>query len=109
MATLTGFLQDNEGSYIEKDAEAVLDYTIDWSPWLPSGDTIVTSNFTVEALAGDTDALAKVTQSNNNTLAIVKISNGTAGKIYRVYNQITTVAGLTDRRYFRIKVKNRTV
>jgi hypothetical protein len=109
MATLTGFLQDNEGTYIEKDVEAVLDYTIDWSPWLPSGDVIATSNFAVEEIAGDTDALDIESQSNNNTLAIVKLSNGSLGKIYRVYNQITTVAGLTDRRYFRIKVKNRTV
>jgi hypothetical protein len=109
MATLTGFLQDNEGSYIEKDVEAVLEYTIDWSQWLPTGDIIVTSNFTVETIAGDTDALAKVTQSNNNTLAIVKLNNGSSGKIYKVFNQITTVAGLTDRRYFRVKVKSRTV
>jgi hypothetical protein len=109
MATLTGFLQDNEGSYIEKDSEAVLDYTVDWSDWLPAGDVIATSNFTIETFAGDTDALAKVTQSNNSTLAIVKISNGSLGKIYKIQNQITTQAGLTDRRYFRIKVKNRTV
>ena len=47
MATITGFYKDNEGTLIDKDPEAALDYLISWSDWLPSGDTISTSSWSV--------------------------------------------------------------
>lgn len=109
MATLTGFLKDNDGVYINKDEDAVLTYSLDWSDWLPSGSTITANSFTVETLAGDTDALTKVSQSNTNTVTTVKLSGGTAGKIYKVYNTITITGSLIERRYFRIKVQARSL
>ena len=89
MATLTGFLKDNEGLYIMKDEDAVLTYSLDWSDWLPTGTVITSNSFTVETLAGDTDALVKSSQSNTDTVTTIKISGGTSGKIYKVYNTIT--------------------
>lgn len=109
MATLTGFLKDNDGVYINKDEDAVLTYSLDWSDWLPSGSTITANSFTVETLAGDTDALTKVAQSNTDTVTTVKLSGGTAGKIYKVYNTITITGSLIERRYFRIKVQARSL
>lgn len=109
MATLTGYLQDNEGSFIEKDTEAILDYTMDWGQWLPTGESIVTSTWQIETLAGDTDPLISTTTSATSTRAIITMRDGTAGKIYKVYNTITTTTGLKDRRYFRIKVRARTL
>lgn len=109
MATLTGFLQDNEGSYIDKDTEAILDYTVDWINWLPTGETISASSWSVEAITGDLDPLTSTGPTFTSTKAIVTLRNGTAGKIYKVYNQITTNSGKVDRRYFRVKVKTRTV
>lgn len=109
MATLTGFLKDNEGIYIPKDTEAILTYTLDYADWLQNGETITANNFTVETIAGDTDPLIRVAQSNTSTSATVKVSGGTAGKIYKIYNQITTSGSLTERRYFRIKVETRSL
>jgi hypothetical protein len=109
MATLTGYLQDNEGTFIEKDTAAVLDYTMDWGQWLPTGEVITASTWTVETITGDTSPLALTTTSFTSTRAIIKLQNGTAGKIYKIYNTITTTTGLRDRRYFRIKVKTRTL
>ena len=43
MATLTGFKQDRAGLYIEKDPFSLLDYTLDWTNWMPTGDTILSS------------------------------------------------------------------
>ena len=53
MATTTGFYKDNEGTVIDKDTEAALDYLISWSQWLPSGDTISTSSWSIESISGD--------------------------------------------------------
>ena len=109
MATITGFLRDNDGVYIPKDTEAILTYTLDWTDWLTNGETISSSIYTVETISGDADPLTKVSQSNSTTATTVKISGGTQGKIYRVYNTIITSGGLTERRYFRIKVETRSL
>jgi hypothetical protein len=109
MATLTGFLKDNEGLYIMKDEDAVLTYSLDWSDWLPTGTVITSNSFTVETLAGDTDALVKSSQSNTDTVATIKVSGGTSGKIYKVYNTITITGSLIERRYFRVKVTARSL
>jgi hypothetical protein len=109
MATITGFYKDNEGTLIDKDPESALDYLISWSEWLPSGDTISTSSWSIEAITGDTDALVTTSNTRSDTATTVKISGGTSGNIYKVYNTITTSGGITDRRYFRVKVKARSI
>lgn len=109
MATLTGFLRDNEGIYIPKDTDAILTYSLDWTDWLQNGETISSNSFTVETITGDADPLTRVSQSNTSYKTTAKISGGTAGKIYKVYNTITTTGGLTERRYFRIKVETRSL
>ena len=109
MATLTGFLRDNDGVYIVKDTEAILTYSIDWSDWLTNGETISSNSFTVETISGDADPLIKVSQSNTTTVCTVKVSGGTSGKLYKIFNQITTSGSLTERRHFRIKVETRSL
>jgi hypothetical protein len=109
MATTTGFYKDNEGTLIDKDSEAALDYLISWSQWLPGGDEISTSNWSVETITGDTDALVSTDTGSTTTTTTITLSGGTQGNIYKVYNTITTTGGLTDRRYFRVKVKARSM
>lgn len=109
MATITGFVKDNEGVYIPKDTDAILTYSLDWTDWLTNGETLSSSLFTVETLSGDSDPLTKVSQSSTDYVATVKISGGTSGKIYKVYNTVTTSGGLTERRYFRIRVETRSL
>lgn len=109
MATITGFLADNEGTYIDKDSLASLVYTMDWSQWLPAGQTIVTSTWVLESISGDTTPLVNEAYNNSTTTALIEISGGTIGKVYKVYNKITTTSGYDDRRYFRIKVKARSI
>ena len=109
MATLTGFLQDNDGAYIDKDPSAILSYTLDWSEWLPTSTTISTSTWTISTISGDASPVTSVTTTNSGTTTIIKLSGGTAGKVYTITNTITTSGSLIDRRNFRIKVKNRSV
>lgn len=108
MATLTGYKRDNAGVYIDKDPEAVLDYTLDWVEYLPSGGELSTATWSIDSISGDTDPLTIDTSavvSVSKTTAV--ISGGTAGNIYTVRCLVTTTDDTTDRRSFRISVKNR--
>lgn len=109
MATTTGFYRDNTGYVIDKDPEARLDYQLDWSEWLSSGDTIASSTWTAETISGDTDPLNITSDTNSTTTTTVTLNGGTAGNIYRLYNQITTDGGLIERRFFRLKLTDRSV
>jgi len=109
MATITGFYKDNEGSVIDKDPEATLSYQIDWSDWLPSGDEISSSSWTVETITDDEDNLTTTGNTNTTTNSTVTLSGGTSGNIYKVYNTIVTLNSLTERRFFRVKIKDRTL
>lgn len=109
MATLTGFYKDNEGQLIDKDPEAILSYQITWSEWLPSGDTIASSSWEVETISGDTDNITITGNSFTDSVTTVTINGGTSGNIYKLYNTVNTNNSLTDRRYFRVKVKARTL
>ena len=87
-------------SFYQKDPDAVLDYTIDWSSWL-GDDTISASSWTVPS------GLTKDSDSNTTTAATVWLSGGTEGVIYTVTNQITTAGGRTDERSIKILVVER--
>lgn len=99
----TTFKIDTDGFYfIPKDPDAVLDYTMDWSEWLETGDTITgTPTWTVPT------GLTKASQSNTTTAATAWISGGVAGMNYLVACKIVTAGGRTDERSFRVKCVNR--
>ena len=109
MTTQTGFRQDNLGSYIDKDPGAVLTYSIDWSDWMPTNDTIANSVMTVSTITGDPTPLIVTSQGfvANTSVAFAHLDNGSAGNVYTVTNTITTTDGSVDVRRFRIKVANR--
>ena len=77
-----------------KDPDAVLDYGIDWEPWL-AGLTIVTSTWAIDN-APDA-SLVIDSDSNNTTVASVVLSGGTIGQQYQVRNRITTAQWTDDR------------
>lgn len=108
--TITGFQRDNQGSYIDKDPEAQLVYTLDWTEWLPTGDTIATVDHTLQVRANDPEPLVRESQGiSTGVKTYVELSGGQVGKTYTVTALINTTDGLIDRRYFRIKVVNRSV
>lgn len=84
-----------------KDPDAILDYVIDWGPWL-NGDEINTSNWTLDS--GITNS-ADDTPSTSTTR--IFISGGTAGVNYTATNRITTIGGRTDDRSFEVRVRQR--
>lgn len=105
MATArSGFEQTIQGLTIQKDTEAQLIYTFDWVDWLPVGDSIATSLYTITARANDPDPLVIHSQGKDGTKTYVELKEGQEGKVYTVTCKITTTNGLVDRRNFRVKV-----
>jgi hypothetical protein len=101
MPNLTGFQEDRVGAYIEKDPYAVLDYSLDWTNWMPSGDTITSISVTADS------GITIDSSTNTDYIATAYISGGTAGTIYNIEFKIVTTNGLQDSRNFRIKVIER--
>ena len=104
MAIRSGYVQTLQGLTIEKDTEAKLIYTFDWSEWLPTGDGLSQVLYTITARANDPDPLAIVTQGIDTQTTYVELRDGQEGKTYIVTCKITTTNGLIDRRNFRVKV-----
>jgi hypothetical protein len=104
----TGYKRDLTGSYIAKDPGATLDYNIDWSDWLPTGDSISTSTWTQESVHTGGNLTLGGSSVGNNVTSVL-ISSGQEGEIYTVKNTITTNENLIDVRRFRIRVEKRYV
>jgi hypothetical protein len=109
MANLTGFKRDNQGAFIEKHPNANIQYGVDFTDYLNSGDAVATASVTLETISGDPSPLAFPTNEATDvgiTGAVVQIrlSAGTSGNVYNVDVQITTSNGDTDARRFRIVV-----
>ena len=107
MAVRSGFEQTIQGLTIKKDTEARLIYTFEWADWLPTGDSISSSLYTITARANDPDPLAIHSQGNSGTKTYVELKEGQEGKVYTVTCKVTTTNGLIDRRNFRVKVEAR--
>jgi|TARA_A100001391_G_C4849946_1_gene219432 hypothetical protein len=101
MATLTGFKTDRVGAYIEKDPFAVLDYSLDFTDWMPAGDTINTISVSADS------GITVDSTSKTDYVATATLSGGTAGTIYNIEYRITTTNALQDSRNIRIKVLER--
>lgn len=108
MTTKTGYKQDYKGSYIPKDPDSQLIYSIDWATeWLPTGDSLASASYTVETIDGDSSPLTKESSGIQGGISYVELSGGTAGEIYTVTCTITTTDSNTDVRRFRVKVEDR--
>lgn len=105
-ANRTGFVTTNTTVFIDKDPEARLVYTFDWSDWLES-DLIVSVDYTAAARRNDPDPIQIVSQGIQGSLTFVELQGGQLKKSYIISAVITTANGLIDRREFRVNVVNR--
>lgn len=87
---------------LTKGPSDILVYTIDWSDWLNSGDSIATSTWSL------TSGVTKVTDTSTASTTVIKVSGGTNGTSYTLTNTVTTtVSGETRIETFVLKVKTR--
>lgn len=91
----------------QKDPQAVLDYTFDWSAWLAAGETITAATVTIADTAGGTSALVKDSQSFTGTTVTAWLSAGAVDHVYSAVCHVTTSAARQDDRTIYIAVVNR--
>ena len=92
-----------ESSRIAHDPQAKLDYAVDWSAWLQSGETISASTWSVPAGISE----ATPAPSETDGVATIWLTGGTAGQLYTVTNHITTSMGREDDRSLFLRVIER--
>jgi len=96
----TSFVVNADGwPVIDKDPDAVLEYTLDWTDWLADvSDTITSASVTV-------NGVTKASDSNTTVKVTAWISGGTVGQMPSATYLIVTAGGRTDERtiYFNIR------
>ena len=83
-----------------KDPDSTVDFAVNWSNWLDV-DTIATSVWLTP------DGITKDTDTNSTTLTTIWLSGGVLGKLYTITNRITTAAGRTADKSFKVKMVNK--
>lgn len=87
-----------------------LDYSCDWTSELEAGspsDSIATSAWRIAPEEGSPPTPTLSDLAHADTLASVKLADGTAGAVYRLTNSITTAQGLTLERSITIRCETR--
>lgn len=94
----------NEMNIVEKyqPIGAILDYSFDWATWLVTGDTVVTSTWTISPVT----PLTKVSEPFTTTVSTVWVSsiNCVAGQSFTLKNTITTALGRTETHTFVLNI-----
>ena len=94
------------GKFIKQPAE-LLDYDIDLSKWLTSGDAPSTATVAITCLTLASDAaLLNPTKTVSSTGVKVWLSVGTNGYDYKVEVNTTTTGGRVTQDEFIVKVRN---
>jgi hypothetical protein len=101
MRTVRATWEKAESARFPKDPDATLDYSIEWEQWLPPGDELATSAWSVP------NGLTVVGEQLGWTLATVVVSGGVSGETYEVVNRVTTALGKQDDRSIRLTIKQR--
>ena len=96
---LDTFIPQSDGiPQILKANDAILDYVMNWTDWLSTGETITAHTVTVGT------GLTKQSDSQTASAVTVWLTGGTKGVSYLVTIEIVTSQGRTDSRSFRVRV-----
>lgn len=85
-----------------KDPNATLDYSVDWSEWLATGESLTCSVWTRSATT-----LVEENTALTTSVATIWLSGGTVDATYTIANKIGTSGGRIDERTVSIKVLQR--
>ena len=97
-----------------KDKDETLDYSVDWSRALETGETIQSASWLIVDAEGDkvsfgpgntVNGLRNTAQTNTSTVSTVILSLGTDNKEYKLYSSITTTEGRVKERAVKIRIR----
>lgn len=89
-----------------KDPDEVLDYTLDWSVYLPDGDTVQTASWTIPAGISESTEDGHE-HSVNGKFTTVWLAGGTEPEDYLITCRIVSAQGRQVERTFEIAVRSR--
>jgi hypothetical protein len=92
-------------SFLLKDPDAVLDYSVDWGSEYLLGDIIAESEWSV--IPDEIDGVSIVGSDFDATTSTVKAAGGLPGRIYRLLNEVVLDTGRIDRRAIVLRVEQR--
>lgn len=91
------------------DPNEIQAYSVDWSRFLDTGDTIASVvwlvNGTITGSYEQTDNLMIVQPTNTTTVATVRITGGTVGIRYKIGCRVTTTEGLVYERSIYLSIR----
>lgn len=97
-----------------KDKDETLDFSLDWSRALDSGETLTGVDwFVVDSsdqkmpfgIGVTVDGLRNQTQTNTSTVATIYLAQGTNNKEYKLYCSATTSSGRVTERTVKIRIR----
>jgi hypothetical protein len=92
-------------SFLLKDPNAALDYSVDWGAEYLGDDLLATSEWSVTP-----DEAGGVTIAGSDfdaTVSTVKAAGGLPGHLYRLENRVTLASGRIDSRSVVLRVEKR--
>jgi hypothetical protein len=88
---------------VEKDPDAELSYTFNWTTWL-NGETLVIANCLWVAPEGIDIITQQHEEAGEST---VRLSGGTAGESYEVVNNVESSTGEKDNRTLLVEIREK--
>ena len=97
-----------------KDKDETLDYSLDWSRALASGETISSVSWSIVddnddkvsfGLGQTVGGLKNLTQTNTSSVATVFLSSGTNNKEYKLFCLISTNQGRSKERAVVVRIR----
>lgn len=92
-------------TFLLKDPDAVLDYSIDWGAEYLGADQLAESEWSVVPV--EAGGVTVEDSMFDATTSQVKAGGGVAGRIYRLVNQVVLGSGRIDSRSIVLRVETR--
>lgn len=92
-------------TFLLKDPDAVLDYSVDWGAEYLDADQLAESSWSVSP--DEPGGISVGGTDFDHAIATVKASGGAPGKIYRLINRVVLGSGRSDSRSIVLRVEKR--
>ena len=92
-------------TFLLKDPDAILDYSVDWGAEYLGGDQLATSEWSVDPV--EAGGVTVEASEFDAAISTVKAGGGVPGRIYRLVNQVVLGSGRVDTRSIVLRVEKR--